>query len=60
MSLKQSQFALEVEQLRKVVQENADIADEVSTNLDNVEQELGHIEGLTQQELTGEMFFFLD
>lgn len=46
MSLKQSQFALEVEQLRKVVQENSDIADEVSTNLDNVEQELGHIEGL--------------
>ena len=46
MSLKQSQFALEVEQLRKVVQENSNIADEVSTNLDNVEQELGHIEGL--------------
>lgn len=45
MSLKQSQFAVEVEQLRKVVQENNDIAEEVSTNLDNVEQELGHMEG---------------
>ena len=46
MSLKQSQFAQEVEQLRKVVRENNDIADEVSENLDNVEQELGHMEGL--------------